>query len=217
MGPSMMPPNEHTRLGPHPADAGGERHRCAVAYQPWVGRPSTYAQQARPQTVELDLATGERGSRQRAVGQLAAQFTGAEAAMVVNNNAAAVLLVVAALAGGRQVAGEPRRKCGDRWSAFRVPEVMEQGGATLVDVGTTNRTRLSDYRRAMDRRRCRRGHGAQGASVELPGGRVRGGHTPVAISWPHLGVPVVADIGSGLLDATCPWLPGGAPGWLIGR
>lgn len=180
-----------------------------------LGRaPLSHHQEARAQTVELDLITGERGSRQRSVGQLAAHLTGAEAAMVVNNNAAAVLLVVAALAGGRQVLVS-RGESVEIGGAFRVPEVMEQGGATLVDVGTTNRTRLADYRRALDRR------GADVAmvlKVHPSNYRVEGfvEDTPVA-QLATLEVPVVADIGSGLLDATCPWMPGGAPAWLAGE
>lgn len=180
-----------------------------------LGRaPLAHTQQARPQTVELDLATGERGSRQRAVGQLAAHLTGADAAIVVNNNAAAVLLVVAALAGGRQVAVS-RGESVEIGGAFRVPEVMEQGGATLVDVGTTNRTRLSDYRRAIERRNA---DVAMLLKVHPSNYRVEGfvEDTPVD-ELATLGVPVVADIGSGLLDATCPWMPGGPPAWLIGE
>jgi L-seryl-tRNA(Ser) seleniumtransferase len=180
-----------------------------------LGRaPLDYRQDAHAQTVEFDLATGERGSRQRSVAYLTTQLTGAEAAMVVNNNAAAVLLAVAALAGGRQVAVS-RGESVEIGGAFRVPEVMEQGGATLVDVGTTNRTRLSDYRRAMERR------GADVAmilKVHPSNYRVEGfvEETPVS-QLASLGVPVVADIGSGWLDATCPWLPGGAPAWLVGE
>ena len=94
--------------------------------------------------VEFDLATGERGSRQQAVGTLLAMLCGAEAAMVVNNNAAAVLLVLAALARDRQVLVS-RGESVEIGGGFRVPEVMEQSGARLVDVGTTNRTRLADY------------------------------------------------------------------------
>ena len=70
--------------------------------------------------------------------------------MVVNNNAAAVLLVLAALAAGREVVVS-RGESVEIGGGFRVPEVMEQSGARLVEVGTTNRTRLADYRRAIDR------------------------------------------------------------------
>lgn len=180
-----------------------------------LGRaPVAHAQDARAQTVELDLATGERGSRQRSAGQLLARLCGAEAAMVVNNNAAAVLLVVAALAGGREVTVS-RGESVEIGGSFRVPEVMQQSGARLVDVGTTNRTRVSDYQRAIDR---------PGADVALvlkvhPSNyRVEGfvEQAPVA-ALATLDVPVVADIGSGLLDAAVPWLPGAPPSWLAGE
>ena len=119
-----------------------------------LGRaPLEHHQEAAAQTVEFDLATGARGSRQRAVGQLFARLCGAESAMVVNNNAAAVLLVLAALAEGRDVPVS-RGESVEIGGSFRVPDVMEQSGARLVDVGTTNRTRLGDYRRARSTRRA---------------------------------------------------------------
>ena len=115
-----------------------------------LGRaPLRHHQEAVAQTVEFDLATGARGSRQRAVGQLFARLCGAESAMVVNNNAAAVLLVLAALAEGRDVPVS-RGESVEIGGSFRVPDVMEQSGARLLDVGTTYRTRLDDYRRALD-------------------------------------------------------------------
>ena len=116
-----------------------------------LGRaPLAVAHPAEPLNVEFDLATGDRGSRQRAVGRLFARLCGAEAAMVVNNNAAAVLLVTAALATGREVVVS-RGESVEIGGSFRVPEVIAQSNARLVDVGTTNRTRLADYRRAIDR------------------------------------------------------------------
>ena len=93
-----------------------------------LGRaPVAHTQDARAQSVELDLATGERGSRQRGVGSLFARLCGAEAAIVVNNNAAAVLLVLAALASGRDVPVS-RGESVEIGGGFRVPEVMEQSG-----------------------------------------------------------------------------------------
>lgn len=180
-----------------------------------LGRaPVAHSQPARAQIVEFDLETGRRGSRQRAVGQLYARLCGAESAIVVNNNASAVLLVLAALAAGRDVAVS-RGESVEIGGSFRVPEVMEQSGARLVDVGTTNRTRLSDYRRAIVR---------PGTDVALvlkvhPSNyRVEGfvEDTPVS-ELATLDVPVVADIGSGLLDATVPWLHGPPPAWLAGE
>ncbi|MEO5900418.1 MAG: L-seryl-tRNA(Sec) selenium transferase, partial [Ilumatobacteraceae bacterium] len=161
--------------------------------------------------LELDVETGGRGSRQTAVGGLLARLCGAEAAMVVNNNAAAVLLVLAALAAGREVLVS-RGESVEIGGGFRVPEVMEQSGACLVDVGTTNRTRRADYERALHR---------PGADVALilkvhPSNyRVEGFVEATTVhELAGLGVPVVSDIGSGLLDATCPWLPGQPPPWL---
>jgi L-seryl-tRNA(Ser) seleniumtransferase len=181
-----------------------------------LGRaPLAHAQPARAQSIELDLGSGERGSRQRAVGQLFARLCGAEAAMVVNNNAAAVLLVLAALSAGRDVPVS-RGESVEIGGGFRVPEVMEQSGARLVDVGTTNRTRLADYQRAIAR---------SGADVALvlkvhPSNYRMDGFvedTPVE-ELATLDVPVVVDLGSGLLDATCPWLPGpNPPPWLAGE
>lgn len=180
-----------------------------------LGRaPLGHHQDAAAQTVEFDLATGSRGSRQRAVGQLFARLVGAEAAMVVNNNAAAVLLVLAALGAGRDVPVS-RGESVEIGGSFRVPDVMEQSGARLVDVGTTNRTRLDDYRRAVDRPGL---DVAMVLKVHPSNYRVEGfvEDTPVR-ELATLGVPVVADIGSGLVDATCPWLPGAPPAWLAGE
>ncbi len=180
-----------------------------------LGRaPLAHSQPARPQTVEFDLATGERGSRQRAVGQLFATLTGAESAIIVNNNAAAVLLVVAALAEGREVAVS-RGESVEIGGAFRVPEVMEQSGARLVDVGTTNRTRLSDYERAI----VRPGNDiAVVMKIHPSNYRVEGFVEETSVAeLATLDVPVVADIGSGLLDANVPWLQGAPPAWLAGE
>jgi L-seryl-tRNA(Ser) seleniumtransferase len=180
-----------------------------------LGRaPVAFHAEARAVNVEFDLATGERGSRQRAVGQLLARMCGAEEAIIVNNNAAAVLLVCAALAHGRQVLVS-RGESVEIGGSFRVPEVMEQSGAELVDVGTTNRTRVADYRRALARKNA---DVAMVLKVHPSNYRVEGfvEETPVD-QLATLGVPVVADIGSGLIDASCPWLPGAPPAWLAGE
>ncbi len=161
--------------------------------------------------VEFDVSSGARGSRQATVGALFAQLCDTEAAMVVNNNAAAVLLVLAALAAGRQVPVS-RGESVEIGGAFRVPEVIEQSGAQLIDVGTTNRTRLADYQRALQRADA---DVAMVLKVHPSNYRVEGfvEDTPVS-DLATLGVPVVADIGSGLIDAVCPWLPGPPPAWL---
>lgn len=98
--------------------------------------------------LELDLDEGERGSRYAPVVELLCQLTGAEDAMVVNNCAAAVLLAFGALAKGKE-AIVSRGELVEIGGGFRIPEVMQQSGATLVEVGTTNRTRIDDYARAI--------------------------------------------------------------------
>jgi L-seryl-tRNA(Ser) seleniumtransferase len=101
--------------------------------------------------LELDLSTGARGKRHLHVSDLAARLFGCEAALLVNNNAAAVLLVLSALASGRDVIVS-RGELVEIGGAFRVPDVIQQGGAKLREVGTTNRTRASDFASAIGRR-----------------------------------------------------------------
>ncbi len=161
--------------------------------------------------LELDLGDGRRGSRQDRAGPLLARACGAERALVVNNCAAAVVLVLAALAGGRDGVVS-RGELVEIGGGFRIPEVLAQSGARLVEVGTTNRTRLGDYAGAVQ---------APGADVGLvlkvhaSNYRITGFTEDVGVAaLAGLGPPVVADIGSGLLDAATPWLPGGPPSWL---
>jgi L-seryl-tRNA(Ser) seleniumtransferase len=95
--------------------------------------------------LELDLASGDRGSRHAHVEGLIRELTGAEAAIVVNNGAAAVLLSAAALAGPGRAIVVARGQLVEIGGGFRIPEVIAQSGARMLEVGTTNRTRLSDY------------------------------------------------------------------------
>jgi L-seryl-tRNA(Ser) seleniumtransferase len=147
--------------------------------------------------LELDLDSGERGSRHAHVEGLLRELTGAEAAIVVNNGAAAVLLAAAALAGPGRAIVVSRGQLVEIGGGFRIPEVIAQSGARLVEVGTTNRTRLRDYERAL-------------ASSDIEVGAILRVHQSnfravgfvedVAIeALCGLGAPVIDDVGSGVL------------------
>jgi L-seryl-tRNA(Ser) seleniumtransferase len=144
--------------------------------------------------LELDLGTGERGSRHDHVEGLLREVTGAEAALVVNNCAAAVLLAAAALAGpGREVVVS-RGQLIEIGGGFRIPEVVAQAGARLVEVGTTNRTRLGDYASALN--------DETGAILRAHPSNFRtlGFTEEVEIeALCSLGSPVIDDVGSGVL------------------
>jgi len=100
-------------------------------------------------TLEYDLAKGQRGSRLIHAESILQKLTGAEAALVVNNNASAVLLVLSALANKKRVVIS-RTQLVEIGGGFRVPDVMKQSGAKLVEVGATNKVRLSDYQEALE-------------------------------------------------------------------
>lgn len=125
----------HTNLGRAPLSEGavGAAAEIAAGYS----------------NLEYDLETGERGSRYAHCESLLCDLTGSEAAVVVNNNAAAVSLVINSLARGREVIVS-RGELVEIGGGFRVPDVIERSGAFLRAVGTTNRTRIEDYRRAIN-------------------------------------------------------------------
>jgi L-seryl-tRNA(Ser) seleniumtransferase len=102
-------------------------------------------------SLEMDLVTGKRTSRTAHVGELLVDLIGCEAALVVNNNAAAVMLVLNTLSSGREVVVS-RGELVEIGGSFRLPEIIERSGARLVEVGTTNRTRVEDYERALTER-----------------------------------------------------------------
>jgi L-seryl-tRNA(Ser) seleniumtransferase len=175
----------HTNLGRAPLS---EAARAAVA-----AVVSGYS------NLELDLASGERGSRQVHVDGLLGELTGAESALVVNNGAGAVLLAAAALAGPGRAIVVSRGQLVEIGGGFRIPEVIAQSGSTMIEVGTTNRTNLGDYQRAL-------------RSAALPVGAILRVHqsnfrtlgfvqeVPVR-ELCRLGPAVIDDVGSGVLAA----------------
>jgi L-seryl-tRNA(Ser) seleniumtransferase len=185
--------------------------------------PSVGVEPTRYTSLEFDLETGQRGSRRAHASTLLALISGAEAGLVVNNCAAAMLLVVSALASGRGVAVS-RGELVEIGGGFRIPEVMEQGGARLVELGTTNRTRLADYEKALANPKH---EVALLMKVHQSNYRITGFTEETSIEElaklsARTNVPFVADIGSGLLDTRMPWLAdrsGRVPSlpWLAGE
>jgi L-seryl-tRNA(Ser) seleniumtransferase len=159
-----------------------------------------------PNNLEYDLETGQRGNRDSHVESLICELTGSEAATVVNNNAAAVVLVLSTLARGLEVPVS-RGELVEIGGSFRVPEVMESSGCTLVEVGATNRTHLKDYRSAISAKT------ALLMKVHTSNYRLEGftksvdEKTLAELAHEH-DLPCVVDLGSGcLVDFTALGLP----------
>ncbi len=147
--------------------------------------------------LEFNLKSGKRGSRQAHISELVCWATGAEAAFVVNNNASAVMLGLASIAAGKEVIVS-RGEAVEIGGGFRIPDVLRQSGATLVEVGTTNRTYARDFEAAINHN--------TGAilSVHASNFRVMGfTHSPTTAELVDVGdrngVPVLHDLGSGCL------------------
>src|SRR5919197_826509 len=176
----------HTNLGRAPlAEAALERVReVAGGYS----------------NLEYDLAEGARGSRQDHPARILRRLTGAEAALVVNNNAGAVLLALAALAEGREVLVS-RGELIEIGDGFRIPDVLARSGASLVEVGTTNRTSAADYERAATSETALllRVHQSNFRVVGFAGQPNLGELATVA---GRLGVPLLDKLGSGALEGT---------------
>jgi L-seryl-tRNA(Ser) seleniumtransferase len=162
--------------------------------------------------LEFDLAEGRRGSRYDHARELLTSLTGAEAALVVNNNAAAVLLVLACVARGREVVIS-RGELIEIGGEFRIPAILEESGATLREVGTTNRTHLKDYREAIGESTAAvmkvhpSNYQVVGFTKSVTGREL----AELAHAAPGGGIPLIHDIGSGLLRHSIagrqlPWL-----------
>lgn len=177
----------HTNLGRAPLSTSAQHAMQAVA--------------AGYSTLEYELGSGSRGDRSHHAEQLLTMLSGAEAALVVNNNAAGVLLALTALAQGREVLVS-RTQLIEIGGGFRIPEILQQSGATLHEVGTTNRTHLRDFEDALSERTALilRAHHSNfkivGFATEPSLSEL------VALGGQHE-VPVLDDLGSGsFLDTT---------------
>ena len=165
--------------------------------------------------LEFDLERGERGRRSTYLNELIASTVGAEAAHVVNNNAGALFLALAALAGRDGRVAVSRGELIEIGGSFRLPDLMTASGVHLVEVGTTNRTRADDFMAAPGTVEAilkvhPSNYRVEGFTEEVP-------FSDMASIANELGVPFIADVGSGLLDATVPWISGGPPPWLAGE
>ncbi len=177
----------HTNLGRAPLSAAAAQAAASAA--------SGYTD------LEFDLSTGKRGSRYAHTGRLIAQASGAQAGIAVNNNAAGSLLTLSALASGREVIVS-RGEAVEIGGGFRVPDVLRQSGATIVEIGTTNRTYARDYESAVTSRT------AAILKVHPSNFSVTGfTHVPelaeITAIGRKLNIPVLYDLGSGcLLDTS---------------
>jgi len=177
----------HTNLGRAPlsAETIAAMQECSSSYV----------------NLEIDLDDGKRGSRQVHVESLLCRLTGAEAALVVNNNAAAVLLALSALAKRKEVIVS-RGQAVEIGGGFRIPDVMRQSGAKLIEVGTTNRTYITDYEDAIATSTAAllRVHSSNFKVVGFAESVV---FVDMVALGKHHGIPVLDDIGSGcLVDTT---------------
>ena len=170
----------------------GRSNLCRAAVESVTAVADSYS------NLEYDLKKGARGLRHDHVEKIIAKITGAEAAMVVNNNAAATMLCLSAMAFGKEVITS-RGELVEIGGSFRIPEIMEQSGAHLKEVGTTNKTKPSDYRNAYDPEKT----GAL-MKVHTSNYRILGFTQEVELPemvelGKKLNLPVIYDMGSGLM------------------
>ena len=178
----------HTNLGRAPLSQAVAEHVAQVAME--------YC------NLEYNIAAGHRGSRMDAVKARLTRLCGAEAAVCVNNNAAAVLLALSALCAGRKVIVS-RGELVEIGGSFRVPDVISQGGARLVEVGTTNKTRIEDYHAALEE------HVSAILKVHTSNYRIVGFTEDTSIMelaklTQTVGIPLIYDLGGGaLVEMSC--------------
>jgi L-seryl-tRNA(Ser) seleniumtransferase len=185
----------HTNLGRSPLACSAETaiHTASRGYS----------------NLEYNLSTGERGSRNTHVEELICELTGAESALVVNNNAAAVMLALSELAAGREVIIS-RGELVEIGGSFRIPDVMRQSGAKLMEVGTTNRTHLRDFKRAVSPETglLLKVHPS---NFSITGFTAEVSIAEMAELGRECGLPVMLDAGSGCLIDLTPYGISGEP------
>lgn len=171
--------------------------------------------QSAASNVEIDLRTGRRSSRSTYLRVLLPVVTGSEDGFAVNNNAGALLLALASIPGQARQVAVSRGELIEIGGSFRLPDLMAASGVQLVEVGTTNRTRLSDY-------------AAVAASVDallkvhpsnyrVEGFQEEASYADLAELAHSHGIPFLADVGSGLIDEAAPWLADSDRRWLAGE
>ncbi|HLW43912.1 MAG TPA: L-seryl-tRNA(Sec) selenium transferase [Candidatus Acidoferrales bacterium] len=173
----------HTNLGRAPIGKAAVEHLAATA--------------TRYSNLEYDLAEGARGKRDVHTSKLLAELVGAESAIVVNNNAAAVFLTLNTLAKGAEVIVS-RGELIEIGDGFRIPDIMTQSGVELREVGTTNRTRIADYERAVNER-TRLLLRVHPSNFRIVGFTKRPALEEIVAIGKRLRIPVVEDLGSGCL------------------
>lgn len=188
----------HTNLGRAPLRSDTAESASSIA--------------ASASNVEIDIRTGRRSKRHDYLRHILPVVTGAEAGFAVNNNAGALLLALASVAGRGGKIAVSRGELIEIGGSFRLPSLMEASGATLVEVGTTNRTRLADYEDVVrDVDAILKVHPS---NYRIDGFAEEASYADLAALASSADIPFIADVGSGLLDASAPWLGDADRRWL---
>lgn len=168
-----------------------------------------------PSNVEIDIRTGRRSKRHDYLSTVLPILTGSEAGFAVNNTAGALLLALACVAGDRGRVAVSRGELIEIGGSFRLPELMAASGARLVEIGTTNRTRVSDY--AAVASTCDAILKVHPSNYRIDGFNESAPASALADLAAEHGIPFIYDVGSGLIDEEAPWLGSGHHTWLSGE
>ena len=170
----------------------GRANLCRAAVESVLSVADSYS------NLEYDIKKGARGSRHDHVEKIITRITGAEAAMVVNNNAAATMLCLSAMAAGKEVSTS-RGELVEIGGSFRIPDIMEQSGAHLKEVGTTNKTKPSDYRNAFDPEKTGAFMKVHTSNYRIVGFTQEVTLKEMVALGKEYDLPVIYDMGSGLM------------------